>query len=235
MRRTPSLLACVTLLAASLCEGSSARAHVGVISGPVFAGSNAVVTLSVGHGCQGADTVQIEATLPVEVVTVRGAPSFMGDPELIADDTGIVRTLAWKKANARAQDDFYYQVTFRIAVPDMPFTRLYFPIRQTCRTSGGEERVTEWAAIPTPGEMTSENAPPPAAELVILPARKPGWNKYKVAKSISDLSIFDDAQIVWAGDAAYSSNEATAALIEAEDGVEKLTEIKASTDIWVKY
>ena len=235
MGRARGLLTCVAIVSVSFSFISSAWAHVGVASGPVFIGSNAVVTLSVGHGCQGADTVQIEATLPKEVVTVRGAPSFMGDPELKADDTGIVRTLIWKKATARTQDDFYYQLTMRIAVPDMPFTRLYFPITQTCRTSAGEERVTEWAAVPTPGEASSENAPPPAAELLILPPRKPGWNKYTVAKAISDLSVFDDAQIVWAGDAAYSSNEATAALIDAEDGVEKLTEIRANTEIWVKY
>lgn len=235
MRRLMSVVSFVAVQAISFWASSSAWAHVGVISGPIFAGTNAVITLSVGHGCSGADTVQIEATLPNEVNSVRGAPSFMGDPELKADDTGIVRTLVWKKAAARAQDDFYYQLTMRIAVPDKPFTKLYFPIKQTCRTAAGEEKVTHWAAIPTPGEQASENAPPPAAELVILPARKPGWNKYTVPNAISDLSLFGDAQIVWAGDAAYSSNETTAALIDAEDGVKKLTEIEANAEIWVKY
>jgi hypothetical protein len=40
---------------------------------------------------------------------------------------------------------------------------------------------------------------------------------------------------VWSGDAAYSSNAATAALIENEEDVTKLTEIAAGAEIWVKY
>jgi hypothetical protein len=62
-----------------------------------------------------------------------------------------------------------------------------------------------------------------------------GWNKYTVENKIDDLTIFDDAQIVWADDAAYSGNPETKALIESEDDVEPLTEIKAGAEIWVKY
>lgn len=235
MTRVTSFASAALAQALAFWAVSSASAHVGVASGPVFAKSNAVVTLSVGHGCEGADTIQIEATLPKEVVSVRGAPSFMGDPELVEDDTGIVRKLIWKKTNVRPKDDFYYQLTMRIGVPDLPFTTLYFPIKQTCRTADGMEKTTDWAAIPKAGEQTGENAPPPAAALIILPPRKAGWNKYTVPRATTDLSIFDDAQIVWVGDAAYSSNEATAALIEREDGVTKLTEIKSGAEIWVKY
>ncbi|MGD8863022.1 MAG: hypothetical protein PVI30_23615 [Myxococcales bacterium] len=46
---------------------------------------------------------------------------------------------------------------------------------------------------------------------------------------------FADAQIVWSGDAAYSSNPATADMIDAEDGVSVLESIEAGAEIWVKY
>jgi hypothetical protein len=68
-----------------------------------------------------------------------------------------------------------------------------------------------------------------------MPPRMPGWNKYVAPKAITDLSVFDDAQIVWVDDAAYSANEATAALIADEEGVSKLEKIPAKAEIWVKY
>ena len=44
-----------------------------------------------------------------------------------------------------------------------------------------------------------------------------------------------DFCFVWSGDAAYSSNPATAYSIKSEPGVTVLTEIKANSEIWVKY
>jgi hypothetical protein len=100
----------------------------------------------------------------------------------------------------------------------------------------GTETTVEWAA--TPEEVAAAPMgmePEPAPTLTILPARSPGWNKYEAPAAISDLSIFDDAEIVWVGDAAYSSNAAYQELIETEDGVTALTEIEAGAEIWVKY
>ena len=77
--------------------------------------------------------------------------------------------------------------------------------------------------------------PLPAPAIVILPPRFPGWNKFTAPAEIADLSVFNDAEIVWVGEAAYSSNPATAALIEAEDGVTVLESIPADAEIWVKY
>ena len=74
-----------------------------------------------------------------------------------------------------------------------------------------------------------------APTLTILPPRVPGWNKYTVKNKVTDLAAFADAQIVWAGDAAYSANPATMELIKGEDDVTELTEIKAGAEIWVKY
>jgi hypothetical protein len=69
-----------------------------------------------------------------------------------------------------------------------------------------------------------------------VPARKTGWNKFTVPSDISDLSVFfSDAQIVWKGTAAYTSNPATAELAAGTSGVTELKELKANDEIWVRY
>ena len=72
-------------------------------------------------------------------------------------------------------------------------------------------------------------------ELRILPELHKGWNRITVDSTIDDLSILDDAEIVWQGDAAYSANPTTMALITSTDDVAVLSELTAGTDVWVKY
>ena len=72
--------------------------------------------------------------------------------------------------------------------------------------------------------------------LVILPTRKPGWNKYVVPQAVPDVAaLFGDAQIVWKGTAAYSPSPTTTELIAATSGVTALTSLAANDEIWVKY
>jgi len=213
----------------------TAFAHVGV-SSPGYAGQNQVLTFSIGHGCEGADTFRLEVTIPKEVTSLRAVPNVFGEAELKKDAAGVVTSVVWSKSNVRPADDQYYQLAIRIKVPDAPFTTVYFPAKQSCRAADGKETVVDWAALPVAGaEPTDEEGPPPAPALVVLPVRTTGWNKYTVKNKLTDLTVFADAQIVWSGDAAYSSNAATAALIENEEGVTKLTEIAAGAEIWVKY
>jgi len=214
---------------------SPASAHVSV-SSPGFANQTQVLTFGVGHGCEGADTTRIEVRIPSDVTSVSALPSFWGEAELVTNDAGLVTSVVWKKDKARANADHYYQFAIRVKLPDAPFTTLYFPTKQSCKLSNGEEKVTDWAALPGESKQDSsgeEDSPAPAVQ--ILPVRTPGWNKFKVAKDVTDLKIFNDAEIVWSGDAAYSGNPATAELIKAESGVTELKEIKAGAEIWVKY
>lgn len=91
----------------------------------------------------------------------------------------------------------------------------------------------DWIAtadLPDPG--AGEQAP----SLLVLLARSPGWNKYTIAKQLADLkTAFDDAQIVWNGTAAFSSNVVTAELIAATAGVTRLTALAAGDIVWVRY
>ncbi len=226
MRSSPKTLfvaACGGLLALT----SVAVAHVSV-RGPGLANTRQVLTFFVGHGCEGADTYRVEVQIPAEITSLRAMPSSFGEPELVVNGDGVVTRVAWEKPTARNADDSFYEMKIRVAIPDMAFGTLYFPATQYCRTAGGEERVTEWRALP--GEE-GEHAP----SLQILPQRRPGWNKYTSASAITDLSVFDDAQIVWVGEAAYSASADITAMIQAEPDVDDLTQIGAGAEIWVKY
>lgn len=213
---------------------STALAHVSM-SGRATVGTNQVMTFGVGHGCEGNDTVSISVAIPVEDVTqVRAmpGPGAFGDAVLEKNDDGLITRVTWTKPEALEGDDRYYQFGLRIAVPEVPFKTLFFPTTQVCKTVDGEEITVEWAAEST---GHGEEGPEPAPSITTMPARTPGWNKYEAEDAIHDLSIFDDALIVWADDAAYSGNSETVKQIEAEEGVELLTEIEAGAAIWVKY
>jgi hypothetical protein len=108
---------------------------------------------------------------------------------------------------------------------------------QICYDAQNHPVTVDW--VGTSGQTTAlpDGAPPPepAPSVVLLPARVPGWNKYTVGQHLTTLTMFNDAEIVWAGNAAYSVNPNYTALIGKEPNSEPLTEIAAGTEIWVKY
>ena len=220
----------------------SAQAHVGV-QGPAFAGKSQVLTFSIGHGCAGADTYRLELEIPESVSSVRVLPSACGEAEVTRNADGAVTAVSWSKATVRNSDDSYYQFQLRIGVPNVPFTSVYFPAKQYCRSAEGEESVVEW--IGTDGHHdhegpeldggAPEEAAEPAPALFVLPPRLPGCNKYVLTDHVHDMAVFDDALIVWSGNAAYSSNPTTKEQIVAEEDVTVLTEAHPGTEIWVKY
>jgi len=218
--------------AAWLLCSAPAFAHVSMTQ-VGYANQNQIVTFSVGHGCEGKDTVRVEVSLPETVTSARVlASASWNDPQLVTNDAGVPTKVIWEKSTARETDDGYYQLNLRIKVPDASFTTLYFPAIQTCRGSDGVEAKTEWVELPTEGQPEGEY---PAPALTILPAHGKGWNKFTTPNQLTDLTVFDDAEIVWVGDAAYSSNSTTAEQIAAESGVTVLSEIPAGSEIWVKY
>ena len=223
--------------AALLALPASALAHVSV-SGAAYANQNTLLTFGVGHGCEGTDTVAIEVSIPKEVSGVRGVPhGVFTNLEVKTDDAKIVTAVIWKKDSARDLDDGYYQLQLRAKMPDAPFSTVLFPTKQTCRAADGTETVVDWKATPAEleGLPEGEEGPEPAPALTVLPVRAPGWNKFTTKVAINDLAIFNDAEIVWVGEAAYSSNPTTTEQIKGEDDVTPLTKIAANAEIWVKY
>lgn len=229
MRRSIASLLVGTAVALSPLVGG---AHVGVASGPGFADTSQLVTFSVGHGCDGADTLSVEIEIPEGVLSVRPEDGSLGMASLTRNDAGDVTTVKWEKieSNVLDNDDNYYRLYVRFRVPNEPFTQIYFPAHQTCMAADGTITVVDW--VNTTGEGDEE----PAPAMTILPPRMPGWNQYTVPADIDDLSMyFSDAVIVWRGSSAYSPNPNVQAQIADTDGVKELTTLEADDEIWVKY
>jgi uncharacterized protein YcnI len=224
----------VALLAAiqALLAPAVASAHISVASGPGFANTTQEIVFGVGHGCAGADPYSVRVEIPVGVTSVRAERSDFGKVSVEKDAAGSVTAVVWQKADQDllTSDIGYYKLVVRLKVPNQPFTVLYFPTHQTCKASDGTMSTVDWAGTPTAA------APEPAPSLQIVPARKPGWNKFTVPQALSELSVFlGDAQIVWKGSAAYSPNSDTMELVKATEGVTTLTEVQALDEIWVRY
>ena len=227
-----------TLLAASaaLFTTTAASAHVGV-AGPAFANTTWEATFSVGHGCGTSDTYSVKVMIPAGVTNVRPIDGTLGRAIAEKDTAGNVVSITWTKAVADVlpSDLNYYKLPVRMRLPNTPFATVRFPTYQVCRDQQGNISSTDWVGTGNePANPDGAPPPEPAPSVVLLPARTLGWNKYTVPNRLTSLTIFNDAEIVWAGSAAYSVNPNYKQLIETEPGTTVLTEIAANTDIWVK-
>ncbi|XXF79640.1 DUF1775 domain-containing protein [Myxococcaceae bacterium GXIMD 01537] len=230
-----------TLLAlASALAATAASAHISV-SGTPIAGTTFEANFTVSHGCNGADTYRVKIRIPEGVTSVRPIDSAFGKAVVEKDAvTGQVTAVVWTRSGDVLPEDLnYYRFTLRAKLPNKPFTTVYFPTTQTCRTTTGTESVTEWSG--TSGEHNHDSdggttvTENPAPSMYLYPPRMPGWNKYTVNEHVHDLTVFMDALIVWSGNKAYSFNPNTRALIEKEPNTEILSEIHPGMEIWVKY
>ena len=214
-----------------------AGAHISIASGAAAANTTQEITFGVGHGCSGADTYRVRVEIPAGVTSVRPLRSDFGKVAVEKDAAGTITAVVWQKADTDALDSdiAYYKLIVRLKVPDRPFETIYFAAHQTCRAADGTTSVVDWKGLPT-DPVVDGGADEPAPGLAVMPARKPGWNKYVVPAAVTDLSVpFGDALIVWKGSAAYSTNPNTTDLIAATPGVTALTSLAASDEIWVKY
>lgn len=208
---------------------SSAHAHVAFNADnaygmtTAFTGKTYYATMNLGHGCEDLegtlyDTLKIEVSVPAGISSVRPIDAPFGAATVEKDSNGNVTKMIWTKtATGAANDDFLYQVKFKGSLKDVAaLSTLEFPTTQTC--TGDTTISWEGAEVP---------------KLLVLPTRKPGWNKYTAQADISLDTVkafFADANIVWANKKAYSANPATDALI-----TQKLESISAGTEYWVKY
>jgi uncharacterized protein YcnI len=210
-----------------------ADAHVSVASGYGFANTSQEITFGVGHGCSGSDTYSVRIEIPAGVTSVRAETSDFGRATVEKDAAQNVVAVHWQKADADVVDSDanYYKLVLRLKVPNAPFTTITFPTHQTCRMPDGGLTTVDWVAV---GE--TDGGAEPAPQLKIVPAHRTGWNKLTVPVAVSALgTYFDDAQIVWKGNQAFSANPATAELIQGTSGVEALTALAAGDEVWVKY
>jgi len=229
-----------SLVAFVICSlPALAHAHVSLASGPAQANKSQIISFGISHGCTDTagkklDTVRITVTIPAGVTSIRGIRSDFGNPTYAKSGTAVT-AVTWTKpaGDLLEADDSYYEVKIRARIPDAPFTKLQWNVTQTC-----EDSVTH-AQIVVPwdqpeGSMTGE----PAPIQTVVPARTSGWNKFTMnrALTIQEVAAYlGDALIVWRGNAAYSSNQHTAAMIASTQGVVALDAVAANDELWVKY
>ncbi|MDB4987067.1 MAG: hypothetical protein JWN04_2245 [Myxococcaceae bacterium] len=229
-------------LVAVFLSPTLAAAHISVASGPGYAGTTQEITFQVGHGCAGSDgklndTVSVTIDIPDSVLSLRAVPSPFG--KVTVQKTGaVVKSVTWQKKteDVLLSDDDFYKFTIRVPVPNTPFSTIYFVAHQTCNSSAGPITVDWSGTAATASEDAGAAEPAPA--LIVLPAHRPGWNKLTVPVAVvADLfsKVFADAQIVWKGTAAFSSNPVTQTQIEGTAGVTALGDLGAGDEIWVKY
>jgi uncharacterized protein YcnI len=211
-----------------------ADAHIDITSGPGYANTTQLIKFGVGHGCSGVDTYSIKVQIPPGVTSVRPMSSSFGAVSVEADATGVPTSVTWTRASidqTLPADSAYYELALRAKLPDAPFTTVYFKTIQICRNADGGILESDWV-----GTDPSDPNVEPAPAVKVVPARKAGWNKIKVAQATTDLAgFFPDALIVWKGTAAFSPNAATTDLINTTRGVTSLTSLSVSDEIWVKY
>jgi periplasmic copper chaperone A len=218
---------------------SIATAHISVSSGPAIANkSGQKITFAVSHGCTGAndthlDTLSIKVDIPtgIDPTSVRPMPSDFAPTPTVVKNAANVASATWSRNPTELQSDdvAYYEITVRLKVTDVPFTRIPFVITQVCRPKGGTEA----------DDVTVMWAGADAAHLVVVPARATGWNKITLTAAVAakDFGVyFSDAQVVWKGTSAFSPNATVATLIGTTTGVTALTtDLAAGDEIWVKY
>ncbi|MGQ0505799.1 MAG: DUF1775 domain-containing protein [Myxococcaceae bacterium] len=226
----------VALTLTGLLASAAAFAHVAIKSGPGFAGESQEIAFDVGHGCQMLDTYSIRAEIPAGMTSVRPMTSNFGKTVVEKNAAGDVVAVTWQKSDAdlTETDSQFYKLVVRVRVPNKPFTVVYMPVHQVCKGTDGGTLTSEWTAMGSASDGGETEEPAPA--LLILPSRVKGWNKYMVPQEITDLKLFfGDAQIIWKGNAGYSANPNTAALITTTEGVSTLTSLQANDEVWVKY
>ncbi len=165
----PAAAAAATLVATAAPAG----AHVTVTPDTTAAGDYAVLTFSVGHGCEGSPTTKIEIALPEQVLQVtptRNPPWSVEKvteklDEPVEDAHGNEITERVSQVVYTTEDPLPdgYRDAFELSlqIPDAAGETLSFPVVQTC--AKGE---TAWVETPAEGQDEHElERPAPAFEV----------------------------------------------------------------------
>lgn len=174
--------------------GTPAGAHVSVTPSTTAAGSYAVLTFSVGHGCEGSPTTRLTIAMPEDIpaVTPTVHPGWRVEKvaetldEPIADAHGneITERIAQVVYTARTPlpEGYRDTVELQVQLPDAEGETLTFPVVQTC--AQGETAWNETAAEgQDPEELES-----PAPMFTITPAGEEGEH----AETTGDTGGTDD-------------------------------------------
>lgn len=151
--RRPLRAVVVAAGSASLLVGGAAlaNAHVGVSPGEAEAGSYAILTFSVPHGCETSATTEIAIDIPEEVLVVTPTVHPAWAVEKLDNDgepveAGSVDRVVYTTETPLPAD---LRDTFELSIrlPEEGGQALVFPVEQTC-----EEGAVAWSEVADEGE-----------------------------------------------------------------------------------
>ncbi|HYG93853.1 MAG TPA: YcnI family protein [Nocardioides sp.] len=166
-------LPAATAAGALALAAAPASAHVTVSPDTTAAGAYAVLTFSVGHGCEGSPTTRLTIAMPEEIPSVTPTLNPMWDvrkvterlDEPVTDSHGneIVERVSQVVYTAKQPlpDGYRDTVALSVQLPDAEGESLAFPVVQTCQR--GE---TGWTETATDGQDPEElEAPAPVVTI----------------------------------------------------------------------
>lgn len=179
----------------------SAQAHVGMSADSTAAGSHALLTLAVPHGCEGSPTTRISVRIPagIDDVTPAVNPGWTVrkvekklDPPVTAEDgdqlTSRVAEVVWT-ARQPLPDGFRDSLALQVVLPaGSAGQQLAFPTLQTC-----VEGETAWTQVPSDGQGHDDLDHPAPAVLVTAAvpeghATEPGSAEHEAGAADADLT-----------------------------------------------
>ena len=153
-----------------LTAAGGASAHVGVTPDKTAAGSYALLTFGIPHGCDTSGTTKVAITLPQELNdaqptvnpnwTVEKVTEQLADPKKLADGTAITKRTSQIVYTAKTPlaHELRDALVLSVKLPDTAGTTLYFPTLQSCETG-----QTDWSEIAKDGQDPhSLEAPAPS-------------------------------------------------------------------------
>lgn len=227
MRTIPTVGSAVAATAALLLlTAPAAQAHVTVSADTATAGSYAVLTFSVPHGCEGSATTAVAIEIPEEIAsvtptinpswTVQTTQETLDQPttdshgnEVTERDATVTYT-AIDPLPADLRDTFELSV---LLPQDAAGTTLYFPAVQTC-----EQGETAWVQLPAEGQ-DADQLDHPAPSLTVTAPGEPGQASGEEADTGSAAAGTDAAATSPAGDDAGGDPLALVALVVGSLGL----------------
>lgn len=171
LRRTLQTAAAAGGAAALLLTAAGgASAHVGVTPDKTAAGSYALLTFGIPHGCDTSGTTKVAITLPQELNdaqptvnpnwTVEKVTEQLTEPKKLADGTSLTKRTSRivYTATSPLPHELRDALVLSVKLPDTAGATLYFPTLQTCETG-----QTDWSEIAIDGQDPhSLKAPAPS-------------------------------------------------------------------------
>lgn len=149
MRVHHRLATIAVLITAFLALAAPAMAHVTVHADSTAAGSYAMVTFRVPHGCDGAATTAVRVQIPDGIESVTPQVNDGWDIEIGEDE------VVWR--GGPLPDEYLDEFGLSLQLPeDAAGETLYFPVVQECE--GGE---TTWIEIPASPDADEPEHPAP--------------------------------------------------------------------------